>query len=59
MVKKREIKVMINQLKAEVFENIIAESMAEIIILRISKLPENQRMATLEEILKKLKETEM
>lgn len=58
MGKKREIEVVINKPNREVLENLIAEAIAEGIILRLSKLPKSQRLATLEEILKKLKEEE-
>lgn len=58
MGKKKTVKAIVDKPEAEALENIVAESVAKIIMLRINKLPENQRLPSLEKILKKLEERE-
>lgn len=55
MERKKKIKVVVNKPRDEVLENIIVASIVKFTILRINRLPQNQRLSTLEEILKSLK----
>ncbi|SDK13227.1 hypothetical protein [Natronincola ferrireducens] len=54
MRKGQEIKVVVNKPNQENLEKLVAEAVAEVTIHRINKLPENQRLYMLEEIIKKL-----
>ncbi|MCC5911255.1 MAG: hypothetical protein JJT76_12530 [Clostridiaceae bacterium] len=56
MIKRREIKVVVNKPNQEELENLVAESVTKITMLRIDRLPEYQRVHTLEQVLRRLKE---
>ncbi|SET70484.1 hypothetical protein SAMN05660297_03215 [Natronincola peptidivorans] len=55
MRKKNLFKVKVNKPDEEILEKLIAQSIAKTTMLRINKLPQNQRLSTLEEMLRRLK----
>jgi len=55
MEKKRTLKVVVNKPGEDIIQSLIADSIAKITKLKINNLPENKRVATLKEILRRLK----
>ncbi|SDK12399.1 hypothetical protein [Natronincola ferrireducens] len=55
LLRRKKIKVVVNKPNPDELENLTTDTVAKIAMLTINNLPQNQRLATLEEILRRLK----